>query len=64
MIMSQALALIATPLILIFMQYLLNKEELMGEHKISLATNIGISLITLFTVYMAYVGAIGIIETL
>ena len=62
MIASQALALIITPLIIILMQILQNRSEIMGNYKMSRAMNISMILISAFTVYMAVVGILGIIE--
>jgi Mn2+/Fe2+ NRAMP family transporter len=60
MIISQVLAAIATPLIVILMLILLNKEEVMGEYKASMSFNIIMILISLFTIFMAITGIIGI----
>ena len=62
MIASQALALIITPLIIILMQILQNRSEIMGNYKMSRAMNISMIVISAFTVYMAVVGILGIIE--
>lgn len=62
MIASQALALIITPLIIILMQVIQNKSEVMGNYKMSKVMNITLILISLFTIYMAVVGIIGIVE--
>lgn len=62
MIASQALALIITPLIIILMQILQNRSEIMGNYKMSKAINAVLILISAFTVYMAAVGILGIIE--
>jgi manganese transport protein len=60
MIISQAFALIVTPLVLILMLILLNKSDLMGKYKASPVLNIIMVIITLFTIFMAVVGIIGI----
>jgi manganese transport protein len=60
MIISQAFALIITPLILILMWILLNKKGLMGDYKPGIWMNSIYGIITLFTIYMALVGIIGI----
>ena len=62
MIVSQALALIVTPMILIMMQIIQNKKGIMGEYKPSKLMNAVFVVITAFTVFMAVVGLIGIIE--
>lgn len=60
MILSQAFALIVTPLVLILMMILLNKKELMGKYKATPVQNIIYSIIILFTIYMAIIGISGI----
>jgi manganese transport protein len=62
MIKSQAVTLIITPLVLILMFILINRKDLMGEYKASPWLNIIYIIITLFTVYMSVIGAIGIFE--
>jgi Mn2+/Fe2+ NRAMP family transporter len=64
MIISQAVTLIITPLVLILMLILLNRKDLMGKYKASLLLNIIYAVITLFTIYMSVIGAIGILEML
>ncbi|MFA8342482.1 MAG: Nramp family divalent metal transporter [Rhodothermaceae bacterium] len=64
MIASQVLALIVTPLILILMQILQNKEGVMGKYKPTKAMNIVLIVIAGFTIFMAVIGLIGIIEIL
>ena len=62
MITSQALALIATPLILILMWIQVNKKEDMGIHSADIKKNILLGIITVFTVYIAVIGFIGILN--
>lgn len=62
MITSQALALIATPLILILMWIQVNRKEDMGNYTANYKKNIILGLITLFTVYIAIIGFIGILN--
>jgi len=62
MIMSQALTIIATPLVLALMLALYNKRSVMGDHTASLKTNVGLSFILLFTLAMAIAGVVGIID--
>lgn len=62
MIASQALALLITPMIIIMMQVIQNKSEIMGNYKMSKIMNVVLIVISLFTVYIAVVGIIGIIE--
>jgi manganese transport protein len=60
MIISQVLAAVATPVIILFMLLLQNKADVMGEYRAGLPFNIIISIIFLFTVFMAVTGIIGI----
>jgi Mn2+/Fe2+ NRAMP family transporter len=60
MIISQALVALATPVIVLLMIFLLNKGDLMGDHKATPGFNVILSLILLFTVFMAITGIIGI----
>lgn len=62
MITSQALALIATPLILILMWIQVNKKEDLGKYTADYKKNIVLGLITLFTVYIAVIGFLGILN--
>jgi manganese transport protein len=62
MIASQALALVATPLILILMWIQINKKKDLGEHSASLKKNIIIGIITLFTIFICVIGFLGILE--
>ena len=62
MITSQALALIATPLILILMWVQVNKKKDMGIHSADIKKNILLGAITIFTVYIAVIGFIGILN--
>ncbi|MEO8399890.1 MAG: Nramp family divalent metal transporter [Ignavibacteriaceae bacterium] len=62
MIVSQAVTLIITPLVLIFMVILMNKKDLMGKYKPSPLVNIVYVIITIFTVYLSYIGAVGIFQ--
>lgn len=60
MIISQALVAMATPVIVLVMMLIQNKESVMGENKPTIFSNILIGLIFLFTVFMAITGIIGI----
>lgn len=60
MIVSQTLAVIATPLILIFMTILLNRRRLMGSHRPSLGQNIVYIAVSIFSLAMAIFGIAGI----
>ncbi len=60
MIISQALAAIVTPIIILFMMILVNKKSLMGEHKITPLMNMVLVFILIFTIFMAITGIVGI----
>lgn len=62
MIVSQALALIATPLILVLMWIQVNKKKDLGEYSADLKKNILLGIITIFTIYIAVIGFLGIIN--
>lgn len=60
MIMSQALALFVTPLVLILMWIQVNKKDQMGEYKATISSNVIFALVTAFTIGMTIVGIIGL----
>ncbi len=60
MIVSQVLAAVATPVVILLMLMIQNKQDIMGEYKASLSFNLTIGFIFLFTVFMAVTGIIGI----
>jgi Mn2+/Fe2+ NRAMP family transporter len=60
MIVSQVLAAIATPVVVLLMLILLNKKEIMGDHQVSRSFNMIMGLIFLFTLFMAATGIYGI----
>ncbi len=62
MIVSQALTIIVTPLILALMMVLYNKKSVMGEDTAGIQTNGWMAFIFLFTLGMAVAGVIGIAE--
>lgn len=62
MIVSQALALIATPLILMLMWIQVNKKKDLGDYSADLKKNILLGIITIFTIYIAIIGFLGIIN--
>lgn len=64
MIMSQALTVIATPLVLALMIILYNKKSVMGEDTAKFHTNGVLAFILLFTIGMALAGIMGIAELL
>ena len=61
MIMSQAMTVIVTPLVLALMLYIYNKKSVMGDNTLGVGSNISLVLILLFTIAMAAAGIIGII---
>jgi len=60
MIVSQAAASIVTPLILLLMLILINKESVMGTYTASPVRNVLMGVILLFTLLMAGAGIVGI----
>ncbi|UCH64319.1 MAG: Nramp family divalent metal transporter [Fidelibacterota bacterium] len=60
MIVSQVLAAVATPVIVLAMLILQNKKGVMGEHKPGMIFNTLVGAILLFTIFMAVIGIIGI----
>ncbi len=64
MIVSQALTVIATPLVLALMIILYNKRSVMGEDTAGFQTNGWLVFILLFTIAMAIAGVVGIVELL
>ena len=60
MIISQVLAAIATPVIVLLMIFIQNKPEVMGPYKARTGFNIIMILIFVFTVFMAVTGVVGI----
>jgi len=64
MIISQAMAAIATPLIIIMMILLLNRESIMGAHRVGRGMNVILSGIFLFSVFIALLGIVGIRDLL
>ena len=62
MIVTQIFGLFVTPLILILMTILQNKKGIMGEYTLRPMTSVLLVGITLFTIFMAAVGILGIIK--
>ncbi|UCD37217.1 MAG: Nramp family divalent metal transporter [Fidelibacterota bacterium] len=60
MIVSQVLAAVATPVIVLCMLILQNKKGVMGAHRPGQGFNLLVGAILLFTVFMAVTGIIGI----
>ena len=61
MIISQAMTVIVTPLVLALMLYIYNKKSVMGDNRLGVASNISFVLVLLFTIVMAAAGIIGIV---
>lgn len=64
MITSQALALLATPVILTLMWIQLNDKRVLGNYAYGMTKNALMAIITLFTLYISILGFKGIIELL
>ncbi len=60
MIVSQALCALATPVVVLLMFFLQNRESIMGKYKAKLGLNIFMVVIFLFTVFIAITGIVGI----
>ena len=60
MVVSQAMAAIATPVTLVLMLLLLNKTAIMGQHKFTMGNNITMTIIFIFSVVIALIGIVGI----
>ena len=58
------LTLVVTPIVLVLMMILQNRENLMGEYKATSFTNIVLIVAILFTSVMSVIGLIGIREVL
>jgi len=61
MVMSQAMTIIVTPLILLLMLILYNRASVMGRHTLKMPSNIFLGIIFIFTLGMAAAGIVGII---
>lgn len=61
MIISQALAAIVTPLVLVLMLVLYNRKAVLGERTLGVGSNLSMGVILLFTMAMAVAGIIGIV---
>ncbi len=59
MVASQALSPVAMPLLALFVLILLNKAEVTGNRRPSLALNAGLALTVLFSFYMCYIALSG-----
>jgi Mn2+/Fe2+ NRAMP family transporter len=61
MIVSQALAVIATPVIIFLMIIIQNRESIMGDYTVTRKWNWNMGIIFAFTVIMAVIGVFGIV---
>ena len=61
MVMSQAFGAIILPLTVGCIFYLTNRKNLMGEHKSTVATNIILTVILLFALFMSYLAIKGLV---
>ncbi len=62
LIASQALSPFVMPLITLFLIILMNKSEIMKEHKVSIWINIALGATFIFNCYMLYVAIVGFIN--
>lgn len=62
MILTQAFTLIITPVVLIFMIIIVNKKGIREKYKPSFILNISLGVIILFTIFMAIVGILGMVN--
>lgn len=60
MIISQAMAIIATPVVILLMFLLQNRPAVMGEHTATAGLNAWLVIIFLFTIFMAVAGIFGL----
>jgi manganese transport protein len=60
MIASQAFTLVVTPLVVILMLILINRDSIMGKYKAKFGMNVILVVIFLFTVVMSVVGAVSL----
>lgn len=60
MIMSQAFISVVTPVIILLMLILMNREELVGEHRLGIKQNLFVGTIFIFSVIMSLTGIFGL----
>ena len=60
MIISQVFIAVITPVVILLMLILMNREELVGKHKLTKMKNILVGFILIFSLLMAVFGVIGI----
>jgi len=63
-ILTQVFNVFVLPLVIIGMMILINKKELMGEHKAGIALNIGMANALIFACIISYNGVIAILDKL
>ncbi len=63
-ILTQVFNVFVLPLVIIGMMILINKKELMGEHKAGIALNIGMASALIFACIISYNGVIAILDKL
>lgn len=63
MIASQAGTLLVSPIVLILMQILLNKKDLMREYTATIPWNVMLAVISLFTIVMSIIGAFALVAS-
>ncbi len=63
-ILSQVFNVFVLPLVIIAIIILLNRKELMGQHKASIIMNVGLVLSLVFACIVSYTGIVAIIESL
>lgn len=61
MIMSQALGLFVTPLVLVLMWFQINNKKQMGKYSAAPFTNAVFAIIIIFTIYMTVIGIISLV---
>ena len=62
LIASQALSPFVMPLLTLFLIILINREQIMGEHRAGIILNMALSAALFFNCYMFYVSAVGFIN--
>jgi len=63
-LVTQVLNVFVLPLVIFGILILINKKELMGEHKAGPVLNIGIVLSLIFAIFISYNGVLAILEKL
>ncbi|MDD4107746.1 MAG: Nramp family divalent metal transporter [Prolixibacteraceae bacterium] len=60
MLISQLFQIFVLPVVVVAIMYLLNRKDLMGEHKAGIWLNTGLILTLIFSLYIAYQSVIGL----